>query len=303
MNYLLTIILTVITTLVFNQVSPPKVWDNPRNSFGATNFPTSLDTLTNPSATDSVATVSHSGQHTNANDAIEAIQAKLGTGASTAVANTLFAGNGAGTSLFTTHATATNLTLSGLIDVTGLGTFGSLSSLGNATISGGLTVTGNSTTTNATSSIIAITNYATSTKYFGAGFSQCDGASQGLTWNGGFFGCNTFSTAGIADKSFSSTTSSNYRAKTYSMTNGQTVMWWGVCHYNAAVNNTITFRYRTSNDSASTTIITLGGSPNVTNQNGFGLFTATTTYSVTVDFLASPNNCDEGIGLMTLVFN
>jgi hypothetical protein len=48
----------------------------------ATNFPTSLDTLTNPSASDSVATVSHSSQHANANDAIEALQAKVGADSS-----------------------------------------------------------------------------------------------------------------------------------------------------------------------------------------------------------------------------
>lgn len=44
----------------------------------ATNFPTGLDTLTNPTATDEVAIVSHSSQHTNANDAIEALEAKVG---------------------------------------------------------------------------------------------------------------------------------------------------------------------------------------------------------------------------------
>lgn len=44
----------------------------------ATNFPTSLDSLTNPIGTDSMATVSHAGQHTNANDAIEALEAKVG---------------------------------------------------------------------------------------------------------------------------------------------------------------------------------------------------------------------------------
>lgn len=48
----------------------------------STNFPTSLDALTNPSSTDSMATVSHSGQHANANDAIEALQAKVGVDSS-----------------------------------------------------------------------------------------------------------------------------------------------------------------------------------------------------------------------------
>ncbi len=44
----------------------------------ATLYPTSLDALTNPTATDSTTTVSHADQHANANDAIEALQAKVG---------------------------------------------------------------------------------------------------------------------------------------------------------------------------------------------------------------------------------
>jgi len=46
----------------------------------ATNYPTSLDTLTNPVSNDSLNSPSHSAQHANANDAIEAIEAKLGIG-------------------------------------------------------------------------------------------------------------------------------------------------------------------------------------------------------------------------------
>jgi len=44
----------------------------------AINYPTSLDTLINPQANDSIALVSHALQHSNANDAIEALQAKVG---------------------------------------------------------------------------------------------------------------------------------------------------------------------------------------------------------------------------------
>lgn len=42
------------------------------------NFPTSLDDFTNPTGTDEVATVDHAEQHSNVNDAIEALQAKVG---------------------------------------------------------------------------------------------------------------------------------------------------------------------------------------------------------------------------------
>jgi len=44
----------------------------------ATNFPTSLDSLTNPAAGDSLSSPSHSAQHSNVNDAVEALQAKVG---------------------------------------------------------------------------------------------------------------------------------------------------------------------------------------------------------------------------------
>lgn len=55
----------------------------------ASSYPGGLDALTNPTGSDSMASVSHAGQHANANDAIEAIQAELGTdpaGASATVA-------------------------------------------------------------------------------------------------------------------------------------------------------------------------------------------------------------------------
>lgn len=49
----------------------------------ATSFPGSLDALTNPLSTDTLNSPSHSGQHANANDAIEALQAKVGVDGST----------------------------------------------------------------------------------------------------------------------------------------------------------------------------------------------------------------------------
>ncbi|NDB57992.1 hypothetical protein EB001_06060 [bacterium] len=44
----------------------------------ATNFPNSLDVLTNPTATSPLSNPSHSQQHINLNDAVEAIQTKIG---------------------------------------------------------------------------------------------------------------------------------------------------------------------------------------------------------------------------------
>lgn len=48
----------------------------------ATNFPTSLDSLTNPTSGNSLNSPSHAGQHADANDAIEALQAKVGVDSS-----------------------------------------------------------------------------------------------------------------------------------------------------------------------------------------------------------------------------
>lgn len=48
----------------------------------ATNFPTSLDSLTNPTAGNILNSPSHSGQHINSNDAIEALEAKVGADSS-----------------------------------------------------------------------------------------------------------------------------------------------------------------------------------------------------------------------------
>lgn len=51
--------------------------------FGAVSFPTSLDTFTNPSATDRTNSPSHATQHSNANDGVEALQVKVGIDGST----------------------------------------------------------------------------------------------------------------------------------------------------------------------------------------------------------------------------
>jgi microcystin-dependent protein len=48
----------------------------------ATNFPTSLDTLTNPTSGSALNSPDHAGQHADANDAIEALEAKVGVNGS-----------------------------------------------------------------------------------------------------------------------------------------------------------------------------------------------------------------------------
>jgi hypothetical protein len=46
----------------------------------AINYPTSLDTFTNPTATDLLTSPSHAQQHADINDAVEAVQTKLAIG-------------------------------------------------------------------------------------------------------------------------------------------------------------------------------------------------------------------------------
>lgn len=50
-----------------------------------TGFPTSLDSLTNPTGASSLTSPDHAGQHADANDAIEALQAKVGVNGSAVV--------------------------------------------------------------------------------------------------------------------------------------------------------------------------------------------------------------------------
>lgn len=62
------------------------------------NYPTSLDSFANPSSSDTTTAVDHAAQHANVNDAVEALEAKLGVGSSTAASNKLLRGTGAGAS-------------------------------------------------------------------------------------------------------------------------------------------------------------------------------------------------------------
>lgn len=52
-----------------------------------TNYPGSLDSLTNPASSDATTSPDHAAQHTNANDAIEALEAKAGVNASGVVSS------------------------------------------------------------------------------------------------------------------------------------------------------------------------------------------------------------------------
>lgn len=87
-----------------------------------TNYPTSLDdtvTLPNPSATNKQNNPSHSNLHSVENDAIKAVEAKLGIGNTTPDANKILLGTGVGTS---TWQQLTSAELRGVLsDETGTG--------------------------------------------------------------------------------------------------------------------------------------------------------------------------------------
>ena len=90
----------------------------------ATNYPGSLDTSTqqpSPSASTEMddAGYEHDAVHTNHSGAIIALETKVGTGDSNAVANSVLAGTGSGTSGWTTTPTVTGLTVNGDTSSTG----------------------------------------------------------------------------------------------------------------------------------------------------------------------------------------
>lgn len=281
MNYLITVIIAGIA-LVGSFLPKTSIWDKLSDNLGATSFPTSLDSLTNPSGTDSVATVSHSSQHSNANDAIEAIEAKVGTGASTPTANTVFFGNGVGTSAWSATPSLTTLTLSGL------GTFGSFISNASSTVIGNFNITGNSTSTNATTTNF-FTTLASSTSTFGSGLGTCV-ANSFVTWTGGKFGCDTDDTGSLSINYLShvatSSTSANLTRGPFNVTPGSTFIVLGKIGVitNGASARTILLEYKQGTESASTTLdtteVVLNTANDKTSVSVQGVFIATTTTTV-----------------------
>lgn len=74
------------------------------------NFPTSLDSLTNPAAGNTLDNPDHADQHTFVNDIAEALEAKVGIGASTPVSDAVLVGTGTGSSGWSTTLAGLTLT-------------------------------------------------------------------------------------------------------------------------------------------------------------------------------------------------
>lgn len=106
----------------------------------STNFPTSLDTLTNPTGSDQVGVVLHSSQHINANDAIEAIEAKVGADGSAVTTShdyKLSAITSSAKAVSNTSGSATNLSL--VTPILGTPQSGTLTSCTGLPLSTGIT--------------------------------------------------------------------------------------------------------------------------------------------------------------------
>lgn len=102
----------------------------------ATNFPTSLDTLTNPTSSNKLSDVGvlHTDQHANANDAIEALQAKVGINGSAVTSSLDYkVTNAAPKASPTFTGTVTlPLTTAGYVTTTSGGVIGSVATIPNA---------------------------------------------------------------------------------------------------------------------------------------------------------------------------
>lgn len=137
-------------------------------------YPTALDVFTNPTAGDALnaASVPHATQHADANDAIEALEAKVGIGASTPVANRVLAGTGVGVSGWSASPTLTGLILTAGLTVS----------------AGGAAITGNSSVTAGNSHALTVNGGTTGSVLVLAGGTITAAyrlIDASLTWNSG----------------------------------------------------------------------------------------------------------------------
>ncbi len=118
----------------------------------ATSFPTGLDALTNPTSGNTLASPDHAGQHADANDAIEALEAKVGVNGS-AVTSSL--------DYKITNINASNLT-SGTVPAGRMsGSYAGITSvgaLGSLTVTGDVTVDTNTLKVDSTNNRVGIAN-------------------------------------------------------------------------------------------------------------------------------------------------
>jgi hypothetical protein len=97
----------------------------------ATNFPTSIDSFTNPSSGDTLDSPSHAAQHANINDAMVAVQTKLGVGSGTIGTWTTYTPTWTNLTVGNGTVAFAYTQINKLVHVNGRFTLGSTSSVGN----------------------------------------------------------------------------------------------------------------------------------------------------------------------------
>jgi hypothetical protein len=144
------------------------------------NYPSAIDVFTNPSGTSTLDSPDHALQHSDANDAIEAIEAVIGTTAGTSVLKDFSAGefparvNSGGTLTQTLTGGTINATTLGTPTVTG-GSFASPTTTG--TDAGTATLTNKTLTSPKINENVALTSTSTE-------LNQLDGVEIGGTSSG-----------------------------------------------------------------------------------------------------------------------
>jgi len=186
-------------------------------------YPGTLDTLTNPSGTQYLDSPSHSTQHSDLNDAIEALESKVGVGSGTPTVNKVMVGSGNGTATWSgtwnsatlgtpaiTGGTVAN-SLVGTSTITG-GTLSGAMLIGTVQHTGG-TVTGAQLGTNtitggtATSTVLNSNTVGTPT-------------ITGGSWTTGTISTSVLGTPTITGGTLSSSTINNAVISTASITGG-----------------------------------------------------------------------------------
>ena len=118
----------------------------------ATSFPTGLDALTNPTSADGLNSPDHAGQHADANDAIEALEAKVGVNGSAVVTSLDYKITNINASNLTSGTVPTARVAGSYTGITSVGTLGSL------TVTGDVTVDTNTLKVDSTNNRVGIAN-------------------------------------------------------------------------------------------------------------------------------------------------
>ena len=118
----------------------------------ATSFPTGLDALTNPTSSDGLNSPDHAGQHSDANDAIEALEAKVGINSSAVTSSLDYKITNINASNLASGTVPTGRMSGSYAGITGLGTLGSL------TVTGDVTVDTNTLKVDSTNNRVGIAN-------------------------------------------------------------------------------------------------------------------------------------------------